>query len=181
MALIIADTVPMRTHTRKLYLFTGILLLTGIFFIVRQGEPDSSVAYDSLQENIKNVLPPLQPSVELGGVRIRAELATSSAAIQKGLSGRAALEADAGMLFIFPQADRYRFWMPDMHFPLDIIWIYNGIITDMDEDVSDTFDPAHPDFYSPSSPVHYVLEVNAGFARKHGLHIGDPVRFNNIK
>lgn len=101
--------------------------------------------------------------------------------MQKGLSGRSALGADRGMLFIFSRAGMYRFWMPDMHFPIDILWIDNGKVIDADENVSPKFDPLRPVFYTPSRPVRYVLEVNAGFMKRHTIRIGDPVIFNHIR
>lgn len=118
------------------------------------------------------------PTVQIGATKIPVELATTNAARQKGLSGRNSFAADRGMLFIFDHPDLYRFWMPDMHFPLDMIWIQNGKVVDISENVSNAFDPAHPRFYTPSSPAQYVLEVNAGFAKKHAIKIGDTIRFN---
>ncbi|HYF10223.1 MAG TPA: DUF192 domain-containing protein [Candidatus Paceibacterota bacterium] len=120
------------------------------------------------------------PSVTINGSRIFVEVATTSAAIRKGLSGRARLEEDEGMLFLFPAPDIYRFWMPDMRFPLDIIWIYDGMVADISRDVSNDFDPANPRFYSPRTKVDTVLEVNAGYAKRHGIEIGDPVVLRNI-
>jgi len=123
----------------------------------------------------------LSPTVRIAATEIPVEIATTSAAQQKGLSGRPSLDADKGMLFIFGRPDQYSFWMPDMHFPLDIIWIQDGKVVDIDKDVSNEFNPAAPKFYSPSSPVKYVLEVNAGFAMRHGIRTGDAVTFNNLK
>ena len=56
----------------------------------------------------------------------RVKLATTTAAIEKGLSDRLSLNPDSGMLFIFAKPAIYRFWMPDMHFPLNMIWIKKG-------------------------------------------------------
>lgn len=115
------------------------------------------------------------PTVQIAATKIPVELATTGVAQQKGLSGRNSLDADSGMLFIFARPDTYRFWMPDMHFPLDMIWIQNGKVVDITENVSNQFDPANPRFYTPSSPAQYVLEVNAGFAKRHGIRVGDTV------
>jgi len=112
--------------------------------------------------------------VKIGDVEIDAELATTSAARQKGLSGRLSLGADEGMLFVFPDPHTPRFWMPDMHFPLDIIWINNGAVVDIDEFVTNEFDPKNPKYYTPSEPIIFVLEVNAGFVQKNGIAVGDP-------
>ena len=118
--------------------------------------------------------------VTIGQTVLAVELATTTPAIQKGLSGRTSLGPQSGMLFVFPKPAIYRFWMPDMHFPLDIIWINNGKVVDISENVSNEFDLAHPRFYVPSQPAQYVLEVNAGFAASEHIRVGDAAVFNGI-
>jgi uncharacterized protein len=122
----------------------------------------------------------ITPAVSIGQTVIPVELATTTAAVQKGLSGRTSLDNQSGMLFIFSKPDIYRFWMPDMHFPIDIIWISDGKIVDISEDVSDDFDPANPRFYKPVKPAQYVLEVNAGFSSSKNIQVGDTVVFSRI-
>lgn len=120
------------------------------------------------------------PTVEIGGTTILVELATSSIIMEKGLSGRTSLAYNRGMLFIFSKPDKYRFWMPDMHFPLDIVWINDGKVIGIEKNISPKFDPASPRFYIPPRPVRYILEVNAGFTKNKGIKIGDNVAFHNI-
>src|SRR3989344_4633932 len=55
--------------------------------------------------------------------QVLVELAQTPAAQQQGLSGRKSLGANQGMLFIFPQDEARQFWMKEMNFPLDIIWL----------------------------------------------------------
>lgn len=109
---------------------------------------------------------------------IPVEIAQGMRAVQKGLSGRTALDADKGMLFIFSSAARYGFWMPNMRFPIDIIWMNNGKVVDISHDVSNDFNLLKPRLYRPTEPAQYVLEVNAGFARKKRIKIGDAVSFH---
>ena len=120
------------------------------------------------------------PLVTIGSAVVSAELAKTDSEVQKGLSGRVSLDADKGMLFLFSKPDIYRFWMPDMHFPLDMIWINSGRVIDISADVSDDFDPLHPHFYTPRTPARYVLEVNAGFAARHNIKIGDVATFSDL-
>ena len=77
------------------------------------------------------------------------------------------------MLFLYSPAQPATLWMKDMQVPLDIIWIQGGVVADISRDVSNDFDPAAPRFYSPRTKVDTVLEVNAGFAQTHAIHIGD--------
>ncbi len=93
-----------------------------------------------------------------------------------GLSNRASLARDSGMLFVLPNRQIPTFWMKDMHFPLDFIWIDHDKVIDITENVPPPNGPSDPlPFYSPKLPVTYVLEVNAGFAKAHNISIGNKV------
>jgi len=70
--------------------------------------------------------------------------------------------------------------MPDMFYPLDMIWINNGTVVDISANVTTTFNPSAPTFYMPVAPARYVLEVNAGFAAAHGIVPGSTVVFENV-
>ena len=120
---------------------------------------------------------PDSPYVEINGVEIPVEVVKTQAEVEKGLSGRASLDSKSGMLFIFSKPDYYRFWMPDMNFPIDIIWIREDRIVGISPDVSNEFDPANPKFYTPPRPADRVLEVNAGFAQKKNIRVGNPFTF----
>lgn len=132
------------------------------------------------REVVMNTDESREPHLRVNDLRIPVEIASTTKAIEKGLSGREALPEDRGMLFLFSKPDLYRFWMPDMNFPLDMIWINNGKIVHIHKNVTHEFNPADPVFYSPSSPAQFVLEVNAGFSEKHHISVGDIVMFNNI-
>lgn len=121
-------------------------------------------------------------TVRFDGVTVTADVASSAAQQSKGLSGRTSLAADTGMLFVFSQDASTAFWMKDMRFPIDIIWINDDTVVDLDADVP-IVTSGSPPLYTPVTPVNYVLEVNAGFAAAHGIAIGsaaaitvDPVR-----
>src|SRR5260221_3370408 len=63
------------------------------------------------------------------------EVATTSAQQQQGLSNKASLPQNQGMLFVFKTAQPYPFWMKNMEFPLDIIFINNNKIVDIFQNV----------------------------------------------
>lgn len=120
------------------------------------------------------------PRVQINDTQIKVEIVRTNEAITKGLSGRPSLPEDTGMLFIFSRPDLYRFWMPDMNFAIDIIWIQNSKVVAIDRNVSPIFDPENPKLYSPPEPVQYVLEVNAGFTERSGINVGDRVSFRGV-
>lgn len=113
--------------------------------------------------------------VEIGGATVKVEIVNDPAEMQKGLSGREKLGENRGMLFVFAELDQTAFWMKDMKFSLDIIWIQGDEIVDMAPDLP----PLAGDListYEPRVPANYVLEVNAGFAQEHGVKVGDKVK-----
>jgi uncharacterized membrane protein (UPF0127 family) len=77
------------------------------------------------------------------------------------------------MLFEFSQSGRYSFWMNDMRFPLDIIWIANGKIAHIEKNVSEKFAGT----LIPLSDADRVLEINSGIADKLGVKVGDMISF----
>jgi uncharacterized membrane protein (UPF0127 family) len=91
----------------------------------------------------------------------------------RGLSGRQSLEENAGMLFVYEIPSVPGFWMKEMNFPIDIIWIdENKKIVGITENLApETF----PQVFYPRSSVQYVLEVNSDWARDHSISVDDKV------
>jgi len=117
-----------------------------------------------------------EASVKINDVKIKAEVVKTQAEIQKGLSGRASLAQDKGMLFVYDEPGRYAFWMKGVKFPLDFIWIRDDKVVDLDLNVPIVKNGQKPTEYMPLNEVNYVLEVNAGFVEKHGIKQGDTVK-----
>jgi uncharacterized membrane protein (UPF0127 family) len=93
----------------------------------------------------------------------------------KGLSGRDPLKTNEGMIFLFEKPEKEGFWMKDMKFSIDIIWIdENMSVIHIEKSLSpDTY----PKVYYPESPAKYVLEVSSGQADALGLKLGDKIEF----
>lgn len=106
------------------------------------------------------------------GLRVQVTVASTDATREKGLSGREGLRPDEGMLFLFDHPYTYGFWMKDMKFPIDILWISDGTIVDMTTDAAVPVPGQELPLYFPRIPVDKVLEVPAGFAKDHGLRTG---------
>ncbi|MBI4276282.1 DUF192 domain-containing protein [Candidatus Uhrbacteria bacterium] len=117
---------------------------------------------------------PAQSVVRISGTTIPVEVRSDDRGRAQGLSGRPSLPEGSGMLFLFPRKERYSFWMKEMRFAIDILWIVDGHIAD----VTPNIPPPHGEplaLYQPRVPVDTVFEVNAGFAAAHGIRVGDPV------
>ncbi len=109
-------------------------------------------------------------------------IARSETDKQIGLSKHNSLPEDKAMVFIFEKPDYYRFWMKDMKFPIDIIFIKDNKIVKIYENApilkkSVTELP----IYSPPEQIDKALEINAGLSKKLNFKIGDIVEFRNIK
>ena len=108
------------------------------------------------------------------------EVANEPQEQQRGLMFRDFMPQDHGMLFIFDHEDRYGFWMKNTLIPLDIIWLDgNLIVVHMEENVP----PCEKDpctSYRPSAAAWYVLELNAGTAKRLDLKIGDEMHFGKM-
>ncbi|MBW7944710.1 prolipoprotein diacylglyceryl transferase [Patescibacteria group bacterium] len=109
-------------------------------------------------------------------LQVTVEVVTTPESIQRGLSGRTEIGSD-GMLFIFPQISQQVFWMKEMNFDLDMIWIADGKVVGITPNVPK---PASPDLgpsqlqrYASPTGVNMVLEVPAGTAKQWQLQVGD--------
>ena len=91
----------------------------------------------------------------------------------KGLSGRESLPDNKAMLFVFDEYSKHNFWMKDMNFPIDIVWLDNfGEVVYLEKDLSpDTF----PKSFGPDKPSLYVIEFSSGIVSKINLLVGDRV------
>ena len=95
------------------------------------------------------------------GKCFKLEIADTNEERSTGLMNHESLQEDAGMWFVFDKDDKHLFWMKDMKFPIDIIWIdSNYNVVDIKRDARPCKDDC--EIYSPSKEVRYVLEVNAG-------------------
>lgn len=110
------------------------------------------------------------------------EIAKTPEQRAKGLGGRDSLATNSGMLFVFDSPSKYRFWMKDMRFPLDFIWIRNNqvvdLLTNIPPPIANQTDATLP-IYGPVSEVDEVLEVNSGVVAKNNIQIGDGVKILN--
>ena len=110
--------------------------------------------------------------ISIEDVMLDVEIADDGKKIERGLMFRESLPEDRGMLFIFDEEREYQFWMMNMKFNLDIIWFdANGRVVHMVEDAEPCIDAAHTSqcTFNPDEPAKYVLEVNSGFVKKHGI------------
>lgn len=153
-----------------IFLFLGILSFLLVLVVL-----NNKWGRAAQQKNLK--------TVGIRDTKIYVEVADTADKKSKGLSTRRNLDKTSGMLFIFPKETEPTFWMKDMLFPIDIIWIQDGKISQIDKKVPNppvgTAD-SQLLLYRPAAPIDYVLEVNSGFSDKNGLEVGDVVDLSSI-
>ena len=123
----------------------------------------------------------LKPMVLIGEASFIVEVADTQDKRTQGLSGREYLDQGAGMIFLYEEVGRLTFWMKDMYFPLDMLWIGGDCRV---ADISAQVQPPEPDqsnrelhLISPNQPALHVLEINGGEAADAGISIGDSIKF----
>lgn len=109
--------------------------------------------------------------------QIKVEIADTPSAREHGLMFRDHMDEDAGMLFVFPTPQPISFWMKNTHIPLDMMfaspqgeirWIVSNA------------QPMSEKLIGPFANTMYVIEVNSGFAQRHGITTGDHLEFKDF-
>ena len=112
----------------------------------------------------------------IGKQAISLAISDTEALREQGLSGTKNLNFDQGMLFVFDSPNIPQFWMKDMNYPLDMIWIdANKKIVGVAENVAPDTYPAKT--FAPSVPIQYVIEAQAGFYKASYLKVGDMLAY----
>jgi uncharacterized membrane protein (UPF0127 family) len=162
--------------------FSWILIIIFVFFgfllINRQNVLAPSIEVNNFDFNKIQY-------VKIAGKILKVDLALTAQEQEKGLSGRKELKEDEGMLFVFNHTGQYPFWMKNMNFNIDIIWIdENFRVVYIKKNASpESYLPAGktgPEIFTSDFPAQYVLEVLAGFSEKNNLKVRDKMEFLSL-
>lgn len=111
-------------------------------------------------------------TIEINGQSLEVVIAQTPAEIKQGLSDQVSLRAD-GMLFVLPTVSQPTFWMYRMKFPLDFVWIRDGVIVDLHSSIAPpTTKGGTITEVRPQEAVTHVLEVPAGWIEQHRIQSG---------
>lgn len=112
-------------------------------------------------------------TITIAGNTVRVSVADTPAMRRQGLSGRIGLAPDEGLLFVFEKEGTWGFWMKDMRFSIDIVWIgKDGRVVFVKERA---MPESYPEAFVPSAPALYVVELPEGYCASHNVHIGSIV------
>lgn len=116
--------------------------------------------------------------IRVGTKEFNIEIAKTMSERVAGLSGRDGLDDGEGTLFLFDKPGNYGFWMKDMKFAIDIVWIKDGRVTGVFENVEP--EPGKSmlglKVYFPPGDADRVLEIKSGGAKAYGIKAGDEVK-----
>ena len=139
---------------------------------------EASVTPVNNQTDATNTNSNLQSTqVKILRLKVNADVASDANSRAVGLGGRESLAKDAGMLFVFDSEAKHSFWMKNVKFQLDIIWL------DKNKKVVHFVKNAQPDtggaldIYTPPKKAYYVLEVNGGMIDEFGLTLDNKATF----
>ena len=164
---------------KDLAIIFGLFLLIAILLIFGKGFTTASFFTPSTAPSTA-VSPRGFINVSVKTLNVTAKVNSKASDRKEGLSGKDSLPINEGMLFVFDSKGFYPFWMKDMKFPIDIIWIdENKNIVSIAASVVP--EPGKDDsalsLYKPTAEALYVLEINAGLSVLHNVQVGDQVNF----
>ena len=154
-------------HRRRLVL-VGVCLLVAVAFAAIYARIDAS-------HHPGGVGTYQTARLKLGDKTIYMDIADNPDKMHLGLGGRRSLAADRGMIFIYGDSGQRCFWMKDMEFPIDILWLdaqkkVGHIEKSLDPDT-------YPQSYCPDVATRYVVELQSGVSQAAGIKSGDSLEF----
>ncbi len=190
----------MRIWTLYSILAVFVFLIGGFGFVVYQAKQTeaelratqiaSQQALTSVPESLsgsetKTEEPPspesLYPdtkSMVIRNIPVQASIAETWPERIEGLSNTPYLPENTVKLFVFDSSGLHSFWMKDMNYSIDILWVDEaGVIVHIEEEASPA---SYPAMFVPNKEAKYVIETVAGFTKKYSITLGDSVVLPNL-
>lgn len=136
------------------------MIVGAVIFIFTRDSETLAVPQNEKREKVLIEFP--------AGHRLMADLADTQFERAQGLSYRPNPQS---MLFVFDNQEQPSFWMKDMNFAIDIIWLREGTVVGFEQNAQPEYPPKT--FYTPKGLIDMVLEVPAGEVEANELHMGD--------
>src|SRR5215204_5601461 len=124
----------------------------------------------------------LKAKVTVKGFELNADIPITSELKSKGLAVKNQLKENEAMLFVFEDSAKHPFWMKDMKFPIDIIWLdSNGKVVHIEQNLQPCVSVFVCPGYAPNADSQYVLETVAGFTQRHNISVGTNIDFELVR
>ncbi|MBP6913617.1 MAG: DUF192 domain-containing protein [Candidatus Levybacteria bacterium] len=160
---------------KKVLMFYGLLVIVVILFMLTRGT--NLLNFGGVSGNNST-------TATIGDTTYKLLVVKTETDKQKGLSDRNNLSKDSGMLFLFQEKSKPSFWMKNMKFPIDILFISDSKIVDIVENakvLTADQDATTLPIYKPAEDSNSVLEINAGEVKKNKIKKGDTVTFKGVQ
>lgn len=130
----------------------------------------------AIQEGLSADNKYLKAKVTVKGFELNADVPITSELMAKGLAVKNQLKESEAMLFVFEESAQHSFWMKDMKFPIDIIWLdSDGKVVHIEQNLQPCVSVLICTSYSPDIDSQYVLETVAGFTQRHNISVGTDI------
>ena len=172
-------------YNRKKWVLAALVVVIALVSVYGMYEmsplifsPNAEVGLAEDQEKILQFTDRELRTITVGDTPIEVEVVTTPESTSQGLSGRTEIGAD-GMLFVFPTKQDRQFWMPEMQFDIDIVWIQDTTVVAVTSQVPKPPSTATPaellPRYSAGIESNVVLELPSGTAAQMGIKPGTPL------
>lgn len=173
----------MKSYYWKPYLYPVLVvfIITLIFSVLifyNQIFYNQTVSSEIVPEQKPNLI---NTTAKIGEDSYELYIVNSSEDMQKGLARFDRIEKNQGMLFIFDEPGRYTFFMKDMKFDIDIIFLDEmGKVINIFQNVKKESyrGPFDYEAYKPYEPAKFVVELVAGEVNQNKLKVGDRINFS---
>jgi uncharacterized membrane protein (UPF0127 family) len=159
---------------KSLFRFVPVFLALAVVFNCKDNKPttiEDTVIISFKKEAILSIKKADSDSIIK---TLDIEIADDDYKIQTGLMYRTQMEANQGMLFVFPDEDFRSFYMKNTKIPLDIIYIgANKTIVSVQKNAKPFDETSLPS----EAPAKFVLEINGGLFDQWQLEVGDSIDF----
>jgi uncharacterized protein len=124
----------------------------------------------------------LKAKVTVKGFELNADVPITSELMAKGLAVKNQLKENEAMLFIFEESAQHSFWMKDMKFPIDIIWLgSDGKVVHIEQNLQPCVSVFICPSYTPNTDSLYVLETAAGLTQRHNISVGTNIDIELVR
>ena len=162
---------------------TALVVLAGGLFliaIVSVYLSANRAAADVIHASNISVHPTVRATVTIGQRQFMSDVMLTEAEQARGLSGKPSIGSSEGMLFAFREASRRVFWMNDMKFAIDMIFIRQGKIVEIASNMKPPTETGYPETHDSAVASDMVFEVLAGTTRANGWKVGDTIRVDYL-
>jgi uncharacterized membrane protein (UPF0127 family) len=136
----------------------------------------------AIQEAPSNDSKYLKAKVTVKGFELNADVPITNELMAKGLAVKNQLKESEAMLFVFEDSAKHSFWMKDMKFPIDIIWLdSNGRVVHIEQNLQPCVSVFICPNYTPNADSQYVLETVAGFTQRHNVSVGTNIDIELVR